>query len=186
MSAQSSKLPPEATAAAPSGARIVLHVPDVSPVLVPPDLPAPFARAPAARTRGMEVLQRVLARRSGLFSALTGPNRWQNRLWLATFSLIAVSCCMLVIGMKQSGRDRPVHAGPDAVLAEEFEDDFNSPEDAAEVRHVAAYHAPADPGDHSQSPGVSVIQPVGYETPRSAPPRGAWLEGTIQPDDSEE
>ena len=186
MSAQPSKLPPESTPATPAGGRIVLHVPDVSPADIPPDLPALFARPSVPRTRGMEVLQRVLARRSGLFSILTRPNRWQNRLWLATFSLIGVSCCMLVIGMKQSPRGHTVHAGPDAVLAEEFEDDFNSPEEATEVRHVAAYHAAPVAGDHSLSPGASVIQPVGYETPQSAPPRGAWLEGTIQPDDTEE
>lgn len=186
MSAESTNVSSQATAKGPEQ-RILLHLPDLAAGPRPEPLPTTVSRSSQARTRGMEVLQRVLSRRSGLFSGifsgLTGPNRWQNRLWLATFSLIGISCLTLAMGMRQPSKEKHSEVAADPTLADEYENDLDPGDGKGEVRHVAAYHA-----THEARTGMAetgVIQPAAYETPQAAAPRGAWLEGTIIPDESE-
>jgi len=192
MSAESTNVSSDATAAKRPEQRILLHLPDLAAGPISQPLPAALSRSSQARTRGMEVLQRVLSRRSGLFglsglfSGLTGPNRWQNRLWLATLSLIGISCLTLAMGMRQSSKEKHSAVTADPTLVEEFENDLDRDDGKVEVRHAVAYHANYDRGEApTGTPGAGVIQPVAYETPQAAAPRGAWLEGTIIPDESE-
>jgi hypothetical protein len=185
MSDESTNVSSEKSPAKRLEPRIVLHLPDLTALPAAQPLPAVFSRSPQSRTRGMEVLQRVMSRRSGILAGLTGPNRWQNRLWLATFSLIGVSCLMLAIGMRQPAKEKQSVVTGDPVIHEEFENDLDPPDGSGAVRHVAAYHAS---GETAQA-GITqsgVIQPVGFEAPTAGPPRGAWLEGTIIPDESDE
>jgi len=189
MSAESTDLSPQAVPTKRTEARILLHLPDLAATPAPQPLPAALSRSAQARTRGMEVLQRVLDRRvglfSGVFSGLTGPNRWQNRLWLATFGLIGVSCLMLVMGMRQSSTGRHSAVAADPALVEEFENELGAGEGVGEgeVRHVVAYHTTTDENETARG---AIIQPVAYEAAKADVPRGAWLEGTIIPEESAE
>lgn len=172
---------PRATGSPPSdgsGSKILLRVPDMR--VAPTPVPARLETADS-RTRGMVVLQRVLARRAGIFARFSGPQRWQYRLWLAALSLIAVSCGMLAYGMRtpeQLTAHRPHH---EPLLADELEESLDAETEAAAPTQHAVHHENKEP----DRPTAAVsIQPAGYETQSRPTPRGVWFAGTIIPDDA--
>jgi hypothetical protein len=129
----------------------------------------------------MQVLNRILDRRSrSVWIRLSGGS-WRNRLWLAALTLTTLACVSLVIDLTTPNEPNGDSIDPESSNSTAFE--------AVEPATIASL-----PAEVARTP-VEVPAPVAnpvdqlrddrgvrtasYETTQARPPRGAWLTGTI-------
>jgi hypothetical protein len=159
--------------------------PPATPVAPPPqpaftrqdEVPA-LAEQP---TRGMEVLDRVLARQP-----VGGLPRWQNRIWFAAVITTALGCLVLAVGLIEDREvitePHMVRNTPSFVHVETGAPEAASPREENPPTRVSANMLPTE----NEPEGESPIRSVGFERLSSdRPGKAAWLEGAIEGDEQE-
>lgn len=147
---------------------------------------APSADGTSETTRGMQVLNGILDKRSRGGSRRITGRRVKNRLWLLAMALVGLSCFALIFGLTKDGATMVEPDNTD-VFADDESDDFESGSGARSVAaqvqrsRVASELNTATAGE---LPHDSNVQAAVYQTSRPINARTVWLDGTIDPEDS--
>lgn len=151
-------------------------------------LPLPAADGTAEPTRGLQVLNGILDKRSR-----GGLRRFarhaRNRLWLVAAIGIALSSFALIFGLTFSGKSTR-----DANETDIVNDPYGDFEPESSDASLPPQIRPATPSPNSPTASVgaddrqssSAVQTAVYHVTEPSGARTTWLDGTIVPDDSNE
>lgn len=176
---------PTHAVAAPAAARLEFRV--RIPAVVSGDTRSPASSALKTEpTRGMEVLNGILDKRSRSGWKRFAGRRGPNRIFLLSAAVIGLSGFALIFGLTNNGKTNVDSSETDVFANDDFESETSVSPVPPQITPLSPAVAKSSVVAVEEQPQGSAVQAAVYHTTETITTRTAWLDGTIIPDDSRE